>query len=302
MASVRRIKGKQSSESRRGDEPVAEVWTRLEGFVNSARTRNVCPLSIVVPAFNEAHRIPETLPRLLQMVPEEVELIVVDDGSTDATADLLRRFLRKRPNCAVFNLPQNGGKGAAVRAGMLHAEGEVVVFMDADLSADLGALPRLVESLNTVDVAIGSRSSPDAEIQKGLLRKVVSASFSGLTRVMTGLNFGDTQCGFKAFRRDAAKLVFSHQQLDGFAFDVEILLLARRLGLSVTEVPIRWADAEGSTVRWWIDPLKMMRDILKVRWLTRHVVAPIIDPDFGEAVPPGDESLTVAREVARCAS
>jgi dolichyl-phosphate beta-glucosyltransferase len=298
---VSRANGKR--QDRRASEPTAEVWARLGGFVNSARTRGVTPLSIVVPAFNEAHRIPSTLPRLLELVPEEVELIVVDDGSTDETAQLLRDFLRTRPNCAVFNLPQNGGKGAAVRAGMLHAQGEVVLFMDADLSADLAALPRLVEALDHADVAIGSRSGDDAEIQKGLARKVISATFAVLTRVMTGLRFGDTQCGFKAFRRDAAKLVFSHQQLDGFAFDVEILVLAHRLGLEVQEVPIRWADAEGSTVRWWIDPLKMMRDITRIKWLTRHVGGDPIHPAFvtGTSAPPA-ASMLLAEQVAQCAS
>ncbi|MCU1345933.1 MAG: glycosyl transferase family 2 [Acidimicrobiia bacterium] len=292
----------RQSQERRVDPPPGEVWTRLGGFVNSARSRGKTPLSIVVPAFNEAHRIPNTLPRLLELVPEEVELIVVDDGSTDATADLLRTFLRGRPNCAVFNLPENGGKGAAVRAGMLHAQGEVVVFMDADLSADLAALPRLVEALEHADVAIGSRKSPDAEIEKGIGRKVVSAAFAIVTRLMTGLRFGDTQCGFKAFRRDATRLVFSHQQLDGFAFDVEILLLAHRLGLKVAEVPIRWADAEGSTVRWWIDPLKMMRDIVRIKWLTRHVGKEPVGMGITGGPPPPEASLEIARQVAECAS
>jgi glycosyltransferase involved in cell wall biosynthesis len=299
---VPRVNEKRQRQDRPVDEPSAEVWARLGGFVNSARTRGVTPLSIVVPAFNEAHRIPKTLPRLLELVPEEVELIVVDDGSTDATADLLRRFLRTRPNCAVFNLPENGGKGAAVRAGMLHAQGEVVLFMDADLSADLGALPRLVEALEFADVAIGSRRSPEAETQKGLARKVISATFTTLTRVMTGLRFGDTQCGFKAFRRDATKLVFSHQQLDGFAFDVEILVLAHRLGLQVQEVPIRWADAEGSTVRWWIDPLKMMRDIMRIKWLIRHVGKEPVEPAYEGSTAPSASSLQIARQVAECAS
>lgn len=280
---------------------MGDVWARLDGFVNSPRHPEAVPLSIVVPAFNEAHRIPQTLPRLLQMVPANVELIVVDDGSTDETADLLRNFLRSRPNTAVFNLPQNGGKGAAVRAGMLHAQGDVVVFMDADLSADLGSLPRLIESLDAADVAIGSRRSAEADIDKGIARRLVSGVFTGLTRLMTGLNFADTQCGFKAFTRDAARLVFSHQQLDGFAFDVEILVLAHRLHLTVAEVPIRWADAEGSTVRWLIDPAKMFRDVMKIRWLTREVKVDRPSAQHPRPALPGT-SLAAAREVAACAS
>jgi glycosyltransferase involved in cell wall biosynthesis len=275
-------------------------WNRLDGFMNKSLLDGEVALSVVIPAFNEAHRIPTSVPRLLETIPLAVELVVVDDGSTDDTADLLWSFLRKRPNTTVLTLPANAGKGAAVRAGMMQAQGEVIVFMDADLAADLGALPRLVASLDTAHVAIGSRKHSEAEIDKGLIRKIVSGVFTTATRMLAGLTFGDTQCGFKAFRRDTARWIFSHQQLDRFAFDVEVLVLAKRLGFTTVEVPIRWNDVDGSTVRWLLDPLQMLRDVARVRWMTRHVKSS--GPHDLNNMMPSDAPNELAREVAACAS
>jgi dolichyl-phosphate beta-glucosyltransferase len=158
----------------------------------------------------------------------------------------------------------------------------------------------LVGALDQADVAIGSRRNPEAEVSKGIARTIVSGVFAAATRLLAGLDFGDTQCGFKAFRRDAARWIFSHQQLDRFAFDVEVLVLAKRLGFSTVEVPIRWNDVEGSTVNFLLDPLQMLRDIAKVRWITRHI-KPRAN-EVSRAAVPGSRPVELAREVAACAS
>jgi glycosyltransferase involved in cell wall biosynthesis len=228
-------------------------------------------MTVIIPAFNEERRLIETLPRLLHRLPEPAEILIVDDGSTDRTAIVAESLLAHRRHGRVVRLPWNQGKGAAVRAGVTHATGDPIVYMDADLSADLDDLDRVVAALGYADVVVGSRLAPHAEVLgQSRVRNRASRTFNRATRLLAGLDVGDTQCGFKAFRSSTAKVLFAMQHLDGFAFDVEVLTLAKELNLSTVEIPIRWHGAEGSKVRWHVDPATMLCDIVRLRWRHRH--------------------------------
>ncbi|MCX7621466.1 MAG: glycosyltransferase family 2 protein [Acidimicrobiales bacterium] len=225
-------------------------------------------MSIVIPAYNEAGRLAASLPGLRDRIAlsARVELIVVDDGSEDATAEVALEHLRDWPASKLVRLPWNQGKGAAVRAGVSLATGDAVVFMDADLSADLADLPQLLKALNHADIAVGSRQvAGSCATYDRRLRRVTSKVFNDVACAIAGIAVSDTQCGFKAFRMPAAKLLFHLSQVDGFAFDVEVLVLADLLGFRVVEVPVGWQEAAGSRVRPWRDALWMLRDILLAR-------------------------------------
>lgn len=222
-------------------------------------------LSIVIPAYNEEQQLGPSLARLVASIPPGTEVIVVDDGSTDDTCKVAVEQLSAFPLGTVMRLPWNSGKGAAVRAGVALAQGCSIVFMDADLSTDLDDLPRLLAGLEEADVVVGSRSTAGSVVENcPPLRVVMGRTFNRLVRGITGIPSLDTQCGFKAFRANVAKLLFSLQRVEGFAFDVELFVLARRLGFRVLEVPVRWKAAEGSQVR-KRDPLLMLRDVVAVQ-------------------------------------
>ena len=225
--------------------------------------------TIVVPAFDEAARLAVSLPCLARWaVAAGAEVLVVDDGSTDGTGQVAAGILRSHRAGSVLRLASNEGKGAAVRAGVAAARGEAIVFMDADLATDLGDLPALLDGLLTHDVVIGSRSLRGSVVTDDAGRRRLGAGFNALVGALTGLPFGDTQCGFKAFRAGAAKQLFALGSTDGFAFDVEILLLASRLGMRITERPVRWHAVDGSKVNRLRDPVRMAVDVLRVslRW------------------------------------
>src|SRR5947209_13899023 len=207
-------------------------------------------LSVVVPAYNEARRLKTSLPPLLDVVSDaDAELIVVDDGSDDETAEVAAGFLAGLPGSKLVRLSLNSGKGAAVRAGVAHARGRSIVFMDADLATDLGDLPALLDALETSDVAIGSRVVKGATVDGASnARAHMGRTFNKVARAVMGLDLGDTQCGFKGFRAPVAQLLFHLGVVDGFAFDVEILALARRMGYRVAEVPVHWRAIPGSRV------------------------------------------------------
>ena len=233
-------------------------------------------LSVVIPAFNEERRLGATLDRVIAWLaaqPLSWEILVVDDGSADGTAALGERMAASEPRLRVVRVGSNRGKGNAVRAGFLDARGELVLFSDADLSTPIEEVERLrarLESGNDgrpADIAIGSRSLPesDVRVRQNIVRQTMGKTFNLIVRLATGLAFHDTQCGFKLFRREAAMPVFHAQRLDGFAFDVEILFLAKRFGLRIAEVPVAWINSPDSRVRVVRDSLRMLRDVLKIR-------------------------------------
>jgi dolichyl-phosphate beta-glucosyltransferase len=220
-------------------------------------------LSVVIPTYNEAERILPTLGAMAVTLcgfNAPWELIVSDDGSKDGTCELIETL--GWANLRVLRHP-NTGKGGAVRRGVLAARGELILFADADNSTPIEELPRLVTELDFgADISIGSRAMAGArEENKSRLRRAASDGLRGLVRLVTGLKTQDTQCGFKLFKRDVAQDLFARQRLNGFAFDLEILYLARKCGYGVAEVPVRWFDAPGSKIVALRDGLRFLSDL-----------------------------------------
>ncbi len=246
-------------------------------------------LTLVLPAYNEADRIGPALDELFaflddpgteSQLPARIRVLVVDDGSTDRTAHLvLDRPEASRPESAACRLEllrvPHGGKGAAVRAGMLAATGDLVVFADADMATPPDQLPLLVAALGTADVALGSRIQPDGSDMRATqppYRRLLGRVFHGLASVWVVGPIQDTQCGFKGFRLSAAREVFGRQRVTSIVFDVEVIYLIRRLGYRMTVVPIRWADRRGS--RMHPGPRMALRvawDLFRVPLLHRRV-------------------------------
>jgi len=204
-------------------------------------------LSIVLPCLDEAERLPATLRAYLAHYPAgraEVELLVVDDGSTDGTSAVADRVAATDQRVRVLRTASNHGKGYAVRAGIRAAQGELVVFTDADGSYGPEQVDLVVAALAGAPVAIGARLGSQAGAGRPL-RRLASRVFNRAMRLLLGLPFHDTQCGLKGFRQEAAAAVFGRARVDGFAFDAEMLLLARHLGLRVVEVPVRYRPRAG---------------------------------------------------------
>lgn len=229
-------------------------------------------LSIVVPAYNEEKRLPATLDRLVAYMAERAgqssEVIVVDDGSRDGTAALVNQYAASHPGVRLLSNPGNRGKGYAVRHGMLDARSDWNLITDADLSTPIEELDKLyaaAQRLNAL-IAIGSRALDRSLIgvHQPLIREYSGRVFNGVMRMITGLPYADTQCGFKLYARDAAQQIFSRQQLDGFSFDVEDLVIAKALGIPAVEVPVRWNNAEGTKVS-TTQGLKSFSDLMKIR-------------------------------------
>lgn len=264
-----RLWGAGSSDLARAETSARELVA--SSFARAGDTqRNRPRISVVVPAYNEAGRLRQTLPRLLShghLRPGKVaELIVVDDGSGDETADVAQHHLHDLEHARVLRLPWHAGKGAAVRLGVSAARGETILFMDADLATDLQVVPKVLESLADTDVVVGSRATPGAVVRgRSALRAALHHAFSRHARRFTGVKVSDPQCGLKAFRADVAKILFHLARTDGFGFDVEILLLADKLGFSVKEVPVDWTAIDGSKVRVVRDPAAMALDVTKAR-------------------------------------
>ena len=228
-------------------------------------------LSIVIPAFNEEQRLPDTLQRITRWLAgkswDQTEILVVDDGSKDKTAKLAASYGR---GVRVLQNPGNRGKGYAVRHGMLEAEGEWVLYTDADLSAPIEEFDKLCVAAASghAQVAIGSRALDRSLVQvhQAAFREYSGRFFNLVMRMVTGLPFRDTQCGFKLFRREAAQAIFSRQKLDGFSFDVEDLYIAKKLGIPVVEVPVRWRNVEGTKVS-LASGLRSFQDLVLIRRL-----------------------------------
>jgi dolichyl-phosphate beta-glucosyltransferase len=230
-------------------------------------------LSIVIPAFNEEHRLPKALERIhgyLTTRQLRAEVIVVDDGSSDGTARLVERVRQDYPEVRLVSHGKNRGKGFSVRQGMLEARGEIALFTDADLSAPIEEADKLFAALREsgYDGAIGSRAVDRSLIMvhQSRFRELIGIVFNGAVRCITGVPFVDTQCGFKAFRRESARIIFEQQRIEGFGFDPEILFLAQRHGLVVAEIPVRWVNDPASKIHVFSDSARMFVSLFAVRW------------------------------------
>jgi dolichyl-phosphate beta-glucosyltransferase len=228
--------------------------------------------SIVVPAYNESTRLGASLDKVLAYVHAEgwdAEVIVVNDGSRDNTADIVRAAAAKDPTVHLVENPGNRGKGYSVRNGMLHAQGRIVLFSDADLSSPIEEAPKLFRALEEgADIAIGSRwLRAETQTQRQPLhRQLFGRIFNLLLRMTLGLQYADTQCGFKAFRRPAVQAIFPLQKIERWGFDPEILFLARKLGFKVEEVPVVWGHSGDTRINPLLDGARMFQEMLRVRW------------------------------------
>lgn len=234
-------------------------------------------LSIVIPAYNEAQRLPETLQTLADQIidgslkPIAIrEVLVVDDGSRDETAACAEKFAAKLPGLKVLKSPRNFGKGHAVRQGLLSATQPWVLVADADMSTpwpEVLSLAKACES-GSVPIAIGSRDVEGSNITRhqSIVRESLGRSFNFFVRTLTRLPFKDTQCGFKLFRREPLAPVLKHLEVDRFAWDVELLMFARHRGLAIVEVPVAWAHKENSRVSIFKDGMGMLGSVLRVRF------------------------------------
>ena len=247
---------------------------------------SVPELSIIIPAYNEEGRLARTLSRIREyfagrrvppgiapnMTLAQLEILIVDDGSKDGTARIAEQWAREMPSVRLVSNAENRGKGYSVRHGMLEARGRLALFTDADLSSPIEEIEKLLAALAAGnDIAIGSRALDRSliSIHQSRHRELAGMVFNGLVRIITGLPFHDTQCGFKIFRGEPSRIVFEQQRIERFGFDPEILFLAKRHGLRVAEVPVRWAHDPATKVQVLRDSVMMFRELVAIRsnWL-----------------------------------
>ncbi|HEV3513809.1 MAG TPA: dolichyl-phosphate beta-glucosyltransferase [Candidatus Sulfotelmatobacter sp.] len=228
--------------------------------------------SLIIPAYNESARLGSTLERVLAYVHAQgwnAEVIVVNDGSRDNTAEIVKSFAAKDPILRLVENPGNRGKGYSVRNGMLNARGEILLFSDADLSSPIEEAPKLLAALDQgADIAIGSRwlRSETQTHRQPLHRQLFGRIFNLMLRLSLGLKFKDTQCGFKAFKQPAARAIFPLQKIERWGFDPEILFLARKFGVKVKEVPVVWGHSGGTRINPLVDGARMFQEMVRVRW------------------------------------
>jgi glycosyltransferase involved in cell wall biosynthesis len=240
-------------------------------------------LSIIIPAYNEEGRLGRALSRIREyfaerrvppgVAPEiglnQLEILIVDDGSKDGTARIAEEWAREMPCVRLVWNRENRGKGYSERHGMLESRGRLALFTDADLSSPIEEIEKLLAALSAGnDIAIGSRALDRSliSIHQSRHRELAGIIFNGLVRVITGLPFHDTQCGFKIFRREPSRIIFEQQHIERFGFDPEILFLAKRHGLRIAEVPVRWAHDPATKVQVLRDSVMMFCDLLVIRW------------------------------------
>lgn len=226
-------------------------------------------LSIVIPSYNEEARLPKTLEAIISYLGDRpFEIIVVDDGSNDGTAYVVKNFGDSRIRL-ISNLG-NKGKGFSVRRGMLQAKGDIILFSDADLATPISELDQMLLSLHGgFSVVIGSRALKDSNVvvHQPFYREFMGKLFNKIVRVATISGIKDTQCGFKLFTKEASQQIFSNQQIDGFGFDVEVLFLARKFSLKIKEVPVTWINDSNTKVHVLHDSWRMLLDVIKIRWI-----------------------------------
>jgi dolichyl-phosphate beta-glucosyltransferase len=230
-------------------------------------------LSIVIPAYNEESRLPKTLGRIfayLQARPYRTEILVVDDGSSDRTSEIVNSCAQNYPGLRLVSNGRNRGKGFSVRHGMLEALGEIALFTDADLSTPIEEADKLLAAIRErgYDGAIGSRAMDRSliEVHQSVIREQAGIFFNRLVRWIMGVEFSDTQCGFKAFRTERTRIIFEQQRIERFGFDPEILFLAKRQGFRVAEVPVRWSHDSATKVNVAADGIRMFLELLLIRW------------------------------------
>jgi dolichyl-phosphate beta-glucosyltransferase len=234
-------------------------------------SRGTLDLSVVIPCFNEEERIVNTISLMANYLGKggrSFELIVSDDGSHDGGPRLVHKLFQGREDVRLIREHRNRGKGAAVRRGVLAARGDIVIFTDADLSYPVETIDLCLEALEDNEVAVGSRNLPGSQIQivPPLTRRLTGLAFKAMVRMLFLPGFSDTQCGFKGFRAGAAKKIFSRCEANGFAFDVEVLTLARLFGYSIEEVPVQLqVDSSDSTINLTTDPWKMLAELVAIR-------------------------------------
>ena len=235
-------------------------------------------LSVIIPAFNEALRIVPSLEKISNYLAgrkTEHEIIVVDDGSSDATADLVKTLSDKNPAIRLIVNDKNEGKGAAVKRGVMSSWGEMVYFTDADLSTPIEEIEKFFPLFPAYDIVIGSRSIDGADVQvhEPFYREILGKIFNKFVRALCVPGFVDTQCGAKMFRKDPAQTLFPLLQTSRFSFDVEVLYVALRLGYKIKEIPIRWAYSANTTVRTFSDGPRMLLDLFRIRRIHKNLRA-----------------------------
>ena len=250
--------------------------------------------SIVVPAYNEGHRLPDALPKLVDAArTHTLELIFVDDGSTDNTAELASAALEPVPHSRVITLAQNSGKGAAVRAGVLAATGPKIVYMDADLRDHSRRAPGHAHRAR--HRRCRSRLTRRRRARPCTTRHSSASSWAAATTdssdAFTDIRLRDTQCGFKGYRADAGRQLYQLSTVDGFGFDVEVLALASRLQLRIVEVPVDWTAIEGTHVRPLVDAVKMTRDLIRTAREVKRLQLPESVTSPPDSAAPGAEAL-----------
>jgi glycosyltransferase involved in cell wall biosynthesis len=227
-------------------------------------------ISLIIPAYNEEKRLPATLEKIMAFLQSEgadAEILIVDDGSIDNTAQVAREFSIRYPSISLISIPHLG-KGSAVKTGMLQAKGDLLLLVDADLSVPIDQVWKLLSSSNQENyIAIGSREAPGAErLREPFYRHALGVVYNFLIRHLLHLRIRDTQCGFKCFHNRIAKKLFSLQSLNGWAFDVEILYVAARMGCRIIEVPVTWQYDHDTRIKVARDSCAMLRDLFSIKW------------------------------------